>query len=143
MGGAEVVVPLGILILFLLLFPAYLKNRQRRLAEVMRNVYRDNLIRVWEVSLIGRWFRYPGIIGLTSDNIIIRNSLSLYNEEIPFERIRTLIRHEISGGGIPHPEDASVFGNVITIRTTELVYSVEFHQDEEAGDFKTEIERTI
>jgi hypothetical protein len=143
MGGVEVVVPLGILILFLLLFPAYLKNRQRRLAEVMRNIYRDELIRVWEVSLIGNWFRYPGIIGLTSDNIIIRNALSLYNEEIPFERIRTLIRHEKSGSDIRHPEDSSTIGNMITIRTTELVYSVEFRQDEEAGDFKTEIERTI
>jgi hypothetical protein len=143
MGGVEIVVPLGIAILFYLLFPAYLKNRQHHLVDRIRRIYQDQLIRTGEVYLLGTWLRYPAVIAVTSDYIIIRNALSLYNDEIPYERVRNIAIRKRYTGGVSHPEDDSDEGNILILGTTDQLYALQFEESEEAIVFRTEIEHAI
>jgi di/tricarboxylate transporter len=143
MGGAEIVVPIGILILLYFLFPAYLTNRRHRLAELLRHQYGTTFIKSGEVYIAGRWFRFPAVIMLTSDYVVIRNVLSMYNEEIPFERLRNLtVQYKLSISE-PHPDDDSPTGHVLVITTTDHRYRILFPEPDDASEWKSEIEKTV
>jgi hypothetical protein len=145
MGGVEYAVPIGIVILLYFLFPAFLKNRQHRLVEGMRERYRPTLIRAGEITLIGRWFRFPAAVVLTRDYIVVQNVFSLYPDEVPFERLRKLNLQYKPTSSIPHPEDDAPdgTGKVLIITTTEQFYRMLFENPEDAMDWKSDIERAV
>jgi len=143
MGGVEYAVPIGVAVLLYFLFPAFLKNRQSRLVEKMRNEFHPNLIRAGEVRLAGRFFTFPAALALTADYLVVHNVLSIYRDEVPLERLRNLALQYKLTKQIPHPEDDSPSGNVLIISTTEQTYRILFNEEEEAPEWKESIERTI
>ncbi|GEM_PF-1544578 len=145
MGGVEYAVPIGIVILLYLLFPAYLKNRQQRLVEHFRDEFRGTLIRAGEVRLVGKYFTFPAAIALTSDYIIVHNAWSLYRDEVPLERLRNLALQYKFTRTTPHPEDdvAGEPGNLLIITTSEQTYRLIFEDPGEAPEWKESIERAV
>ncbi len=143
MGGVEYAVPIGIIILLYFLFPAYLKNRQDRLVERMRDEYHPAIIRAGNARLAGRWFRFPAAIAVTTDYLIVHNILSLYPDEVPLERIRNLsLRHTLTAT-VPHPDDDTPSGNILIITTTEQTYRLIFEKSDDAIEWKAAIEQAV
>jgi hypothetical protein len=137
MGGVEYAVPIGIAILLYFLLPAYINNRQHRLVDRIREEYHPTIIRIEGVRLAGRWLRFPAVLAVTSEYLIIRNALSLYPDETPLERLRGItIQRQISEN-IPEP------GNILIITTTEHTYRIIFERPEGAAEWRAEIERAI
>ena len=143
MGGVEYAVPIGIVILLYFLLPAFLKNRQHRLADQLREEYHSTSIRVGEVQLVGRFFRYPAALAVTSDYLIVQNVISLFPDEIPLERLRGLILQYKLTRSTLHPEDDSQSGNILIITTTEQTYRISFEKSEEAAEWKAAIEQAV
>lgn len=143
MGGVEYAVPIGVALLLYFLFPAYLKNRQQRLTEQMRERYHGTVIRAGEARLIGRWMRFPAAIAVTPDYLIVHNVLSLFPDEVPIERLRKLNLQYKPTASIPHPEDDAPAGNVLIITTTEQTYRILFENPDDAIDWKAAVERAV
>jgi hypothetical protein len=148
MGGVEYAVPIGIAILLYFLLPAYINNRQHRLVDRIREEYHPTIIRVEGIRLAGRWLRFPAVLAVTSEYLIIRNVLSLYPDETPLERLRGItIQRQISRN-IPEPDNELTTteterGNILIITTTEHTYRIIFERPEGASEWKAEIERAI
>jgi hypothetical protein len=143
MGGVEYAVPIGVIILLYFLFPAFLKNRQHRLTDQLREEYHSKSIRVGEAQLVGRFFRYPAALAVTNDYLIVRNVMSLFPDEIPLERLRGLnLQYKLSEINL-HPEDDTYSGNFLIITTTEQTYRIFFEKSEDASEWKAAIEQAV
>jgi hypothetical protein len=143
MGGVEYAVPIGIALLLYFLFPAYLKNRQERLVERLRDDHERQFHRVGPVRIRGRWIDFPAVIAVSPDYIFIRNALSVYADEIPFERlrgldIRILYRHDAAAATGDEPS-----GSILTITTVDHTYILKFDSSESSAEWKIAIEEAL
>jgi hypothetical protein len=148
MGGVEYAVPIGIAILLYFLLPAYMNNRQHRLVDRIREEYHPTIIRVEGVRLAGRWLRFPAVLAVTSEYLIIRNVLSVYPDETPLERLRGITIQYQASRNAPEPDDdlnsnETEPGPILIITTTEYTYRIIFDRPEGAPEWKAEIERAI
>ncbi len=143
MGGVEYAVPVGVIILLYFLFPAYLKNRQERLIERMRDEYKQVVHRAGGARLAGKYVTFPAAIAVTSDYLIVHNVMSLFPDEVPLERLRNISLQYKMTKSVPHPEDDTESGNVLIITTTEQIYRLLFEDPEDAAEWKNAIQRAL